>query len=175
MKKILLIVLLLILSTSFVLAQSSNLSGLTGVWKAETFLTERDDGLLVSPEAPYAFPYLGISEIKILDSGFIIFQFGASEFRAFYETRQFDYGNVHLICSFKNGEELVLKLVGIEGGWKYLIKIPSDSIMAEKGVSEDEEAESDMDAESASAEAIEADSEEDPEERLFAGVIRKRD
>ncbi|MBI9106606.1 MAG: hypothetical protein JEZ04_07645 [Spirochaetales bacterium] len=132
MKKRLLIVLLIFLCSGFVFSEAPESADLTGVWKTEPFVTELADGQLVAPEATYAFPYQGISEIRILDSGFIIFQLGAYEFRAFYEPRQLDFDNMHLICSFKNGEELVLKLVRAGGGWKYLLRVPSGSVMAEE-------------------------------------------
>lgn len=157
-----------------VFAEASDFTELTGRWKAETFLAEREDGLLVVPEAYYAYPHMGISEIRILDSGFIIFQMDGREYRAFYEPLMLDYDNVLLICSFKDGEELMLKLSAIADGWKYLIRISSDSIMAadEDSEADDETAETDepvvVELEGDSGEAADTVS-----ERLFTGILRK--
>jgi len=184
MKKIILIITLITLAAGFSFAQSDKQKGLVGVWKTEPFLTEREDGLLVASEAPYAFPHLGISEIRILDSGFIIFQIGASEHRAFYEPELLDYDNIHLTCIFKNGEELVLKLVKIDALWKYFIRIPADSLLfeAERNTLPDEPADDEpAGGESADGEAESMDSEPgtdyelpDVEQRLFTGMLIKK-
>jgi hypothetical protein len=131
MKKIAIIYLILALScvTGFSLETEEN--GLTGSWKTHVLLAEGEDGLLVNPDAEYAFPFLGITEIDILDSGFILFLINDNEYRAFYEVEMLDFDNYHLTCTFKNGEEFLLKLVRLEGeSWKFLYRISSDSVLA---------------------------------------------
>ena len=100
---------------------------LSGNWTAENILTELDDGYLVSSEAAWAFPFRGFEGVNIIDSGFIIFSIDGAAHRAFYRQQVNDYGNVDLLCTFEDGEELMLKLVESGNRWKYLLRIPSGS------------------------------------------------
>jgi hypothetical protein len=109
-------------------------NGLIGNWKTHVLLAEGEDGLLVNPDAEYAFPFLGISRIDILDSGFILFRINDNEYRAFYDVEMLDFDNYHLTCTFKSGEAFLLKLVRLEGeSWKFLYRISADSVLVPAG------------------------------------------
>lgn len=66
MKKTFLIIVLS--AVAFSVSAQSVRDELLGKWKVVPFLIELEDGLLVEPEAQYAYPYTGISEINFLDT-----------------------------------------------------------------------------------------------------------
>ena len=179
--KRMIIFLILVLAPVWGFSREMGQNELIGSWKTQVLLAEREDGLLVNPDAEYAFPYLGISRIDILDSGFILFLINENEYRAFYEVEKLDFDNYHLTCTFKTGEELLLKLVRLDDeSWKFLYRVSADSVLAP----EDETVE-ETEPETAEPEAAEMEAAEAPEnsvepvkleersESLFIGILNR--
>ena len=174
MRKVLFLILCL---PAVVFAEAPEPPDLTGVWTAENILTELDDGILVSSDAAYSYPYMGLTELRVIDSGFISLVFGDAEHRAFYLPQVLDYDNLNLLCTFTGGEELVLKLVRSGQGWKYLLRVPSDSGLLASGddeqVEQVEQVEQESDEDLMSGPDEQAE-EENPADFLYIGTIKRK-
>ncbi|MDC7125812.1 MAG: hypothetical protein PQJ46_09600 [Spirochaetales bacterium] len=172
MKKIALI--LFIISPYFLFAEAPS-EVLKGLWNAQTYLVEQIDGTLVSSDADYSFPYMGISQIEFVDKSFIIFTIDGESFRALYTADFVDFDNCNINCTFQDGEHFLLKLVRSgKSKWKFLYRIYEDSVFVEKQENElnDEEVEDDViDADS---ELLEEDAvEEAPLSSIYIGILER--
>lgn len=151
-----------------------------GSWSAEPFVIEQENGLLLSPEAAYSHPYLGITGINFIDGSFVIFTIMDVEYRAFYEIESLDFDTYNINCSFRVGEEFLLKLVRIsEGRWKYLYRIASNSVL--KGVAEIDEdlLPQESEEDSVESEMIEIDAEKEKDGlddiySIYTGIMKSQ-
>ena len=165
---------LIILAFSISVSAQSVQDEFLGRWKLFPGVIEQEDGLLVSWDAAYSFPYLGITELDFLDSGFVVFSVLDAEYRAFYDISMLDYDNYHFTCTFKNGEVFILKLVRSEtDGWRFLYRVAEDSIL--KGPSADEEAEVIMEEAETAAVEEEMVEEVEPLYSLYTGIMKRFD
>ena len=152
--------------------------GLQGHWIAEPFVMEQDDGLLTAPEAAYAFPYAGISTMDFIDRGFVVFVIGGEKHRAFYEVEELDFDNFHIKCSFKNGEEFLLKLVKVsENQWKYLYRIDESSILRDSSSEEEIPADELLipgDSPADDMMPVDVEEPEQPAESIYTGILKRK-
>ena len=147
----------------------------SGEWRLIPDTIELEDGLLVSSDAVYSFPYLGITGISFPDNGFIVFSIGELEYRAFYEMEVKDFDNSHFICTFKDGEIFILKLVRAGSGWRFLYRIAEDSVLKGQYLEEEpEEGSSDIVEElSGENEPDAEDADSSPVYSLYAGSMER--
>ncbi|MDC7226606.1 MAG: hypothetical protein PQJ61_07560 [Spirochaetales bacterium] len=157
----------------FMLISAVSVSGqqiqelILGTWSMDSTLIEMEDGLLVSTEADYSYPYLGISNLNFLDSGFVVISTRAGDYRAFYEISELDFDNYHINCSFRDGEEFLLKLVREGDSWSYLYRIAEDSVL--KGDTVDEKSVIDIDLNS----FLDEEAELEMSYSLYTGIMNR--
>jgi len=143
-----------------------------GQWQITAGVIEQEDGLLVSSDAVYSFPYLGLTQLDFLDSGFVVFSISTEEYRAFYEIDVLDFDNYHISCSFKNGEVFLLKLVRTAEGWRYLYRITEGSVLKGEAAVEDEEA-AEENLTDSEGETSPEESQEEPLSSLYTGMMTR--
>lgn len=162
----------------------SNTEKFTGSWALNPFIIEHQEGILLSPSAEYALPYLGLTKLDFFSDSFAVLHASGESFHAFYDVEFLDFDNIKITFTLKQAEIFEISLAKkSKEEWLYLYRIPESSIFKppalysekedEKNVEEEDKR---IDTEEAPPKLDELENENNKDsniETTFSGVMKK--